>query len=101
MGIKDLLGDEPYPTRPGYKEPTTSKAAAEAISGRAATLRDRVFAVICASPVTADEVAERLGETVLAIRPRLSELRKDGRIEPSGERRKNASGISAHVWKPT
>ena len=100
MGIKDLIGDTPYPASPGYKEATTSKDAAKAISGRAATLRDKVFAAICAGPVTADEVAERLGETVLAIRPRLSELRKAGWIEPSGERRKNASGVSAHVWKP-
>lgn len=48
---------------------------------------------------TADEIAEIVGETVLAIRPRLSELKKLGKIEPTGERGKNASGQSAHRWR--
>ena len=71
---------------------------------KAATLRDRCLAVIKErGPLTADEVAEALAESILAIRPRMSELANDtmGRrpaIVPSGIRRKNASGINAVAW---
>jgi predicted ArsR family transcriptional regulator len=48
---------------------------------------------------TADEVATALGETPLAIRPRVSELSKRGKLEPTGLRRKNSSGRDAVVWR--
>jgi predicted ArsR family transcriptional regulator len=48
---------------------------------------------------TADEAASELGESILAIRPRLSELVALGKIEDSGLRRKNASGMTATVWR--
>lgn len=88
-----------YPVAPGAKEDTTSLEAALTASKRVLTLRKRVLDAIAALPGTADEIAERLGETVLAIRPRFSELRKMDRIEPTGQRRKNDSGSSAHVWR--
>lgn len=49
-----------YPERPGFKEPTTSKDAAEAAHAGAAGLRERVFeAIRYASPagLTADQAA--------------------------------------------
>jgi len=52
-----------------------------------------------ANGLTTDECAERLGETVLSIRPRFTELAAKGEIEDSGIRRKNASGRSATVWR--
>ncbi len=100
--MKDAFGDRPYPVTPGYKEPTTAKAAATAINSRAGTLRARALDEIRASGdagLTADEVATRLNETVLAIRPRLSELNVGKQIEPTGDRRRNASGLSATVWR--
>jgi len=90
---------EDYPTSPGYKETTTSKEAAKAISGRAEHLRDRALAHIANRPSTADEVAEAIGETVLAVRPRITELKQLGKIERTGERRANASGQKAHVYR--
>ena len=101
------IGDLPlfsYPRSPGYKERTTSKDAAVAMTSRASILRNRAFAEIVragAIGLTADEAAERLGETVLAIRPRVSELAKASppMIVPTGERRKNLSGMSAKVWR--
>lgn len=97
---ENFYGDTPapYPSSPGFKEPTTSQDAAIKIRGHVETLRARVLAAIIAAPdgLTADEVAALLGETVLAIRPRVTELK--GRIERSGERRKNVSGMGAAVW---
>lgn len=93
------LFSAPYPTTPGFKEHDTSKEAAKAISGRAEILRDRALTRIANRPSTADEVAEALGESVLAIRPRITELKQLGKIERSGERRANASGQKAHVWR--
>lgn len=99
--MKDLLGGAPYPASPGYKEPTTSKEAAAKMRGRAKTLRERALEAIRGAPagMTADEVAQGLGETVLAVRPRISELNAEGSIYSSGVRRTNLSGLKAKVWR--
>lgn len=93
-----------YPKAPGFKERTTSRAAASAMRGRARILRDMALAEIrAAGPdgLTADEVARRLGESVLAVRPRVSELANDApaMIAPTGARRANESGLKAKVWR--
>jgi hypothetical protein len=91
---------ERYPGAPGFKRRDTSDAAASAMRDRAGFLRQAVLnALYWHGPQTADEVAARLGESVLSIRPRVSELAVDGRVVATGERRKNASGRSAIVWK--
>ena len=88
-----------YSSALGFKEGDTSRAAAEAMSYRGKTLRKTVYACIVINPgLTADEIAARLGESVLAIRPRVSELRASGLITQDG-RGKNKSGASAHRWK--
>lgn len=79
----------------------TSEAAAEAMQDRAETLRAKALDAISRQPATADEVAGQVGASILAMRPRITELAKMGRIEDSGERRKNASGRSAIVWRST
>jgi predicted ArsR family transcriptional regulator len=98
-----LFGEQPaparYPRAPGFKARETSKAAAEAITAMVGTLRERVLAEIKRKPSTPDEVAARLGITVLAARPRVTELSKLGLITDAGERRKNDSGRTAIVWK--
>jgi len=70
-------------------------------SCRIERLRRVVLDVLAAQPagLTADEIAAALDESVLAIRPRVSELFHAGLIEKTGERRPNASGLNAHVWK--
>lgn len=93
-----------YPCSPGYKERTTSRDAAAVVRGRASVLRDRVFAEIAAaghSGLTADQVAARLGESVLSVRPRVTEFAKatSPRIVPTGEHRTNDSGLKAKVWR--
>ena len=78
----DLLD---YPNWPGFRARDTSKAAADAMAGKAPTLRDRVLRVICTYSPTADEAAEILDESILAIRPRVSELAKLG-LDPRQRR---------------
>jgi len=70
-------------------------------SSRTERLLRVVLGVIAAQPagLTADEIAAALDESVLAVRPRVSELFHAGLIEKTGERRRNQSGLSAHVWK--
>jgi predicted ArsR family transcriptional regulator len=95
---------ELYPDAPGWKEPATSRDAAKAVAGRTEHLRDRVLTAIRnAGPkgLTADEAASRIGETPFAVRPRLTELAKSKKIERTMERRKNASGVAAAVWRST
>jgi predicted ArsR family transcriptional regulator len=91
-----------YPHRAGSKEPTTSKDAADRIEakGRAAKLRQRVLDWFGAGyQGTADEVAAQLREDRLSIRPRVAELHRQGLLERTGQRHKNASGAPAHVWR--
>jgi hypothetical protein len=99
-------GDAPlsYPAAPGFKEPTTSRDVALVIAANAAFLRDRILAVIAGSGVrglTPDEAATILEESVLAIRPRFSELgpKHAGKIVKTGERRANKSGLKANAWR--
>jgi predicted ArsR family transcriptional regulator len=91
--------DDIYPNGLGYKEGDTSKEAAQTFAPRARVLRDRALAYISANPGrTADQIAEALGESVLAVRPRISELRKSNLIVNAG-RGTNSSGMSAHRWR--
>lgn len=95
----DLFGIPHYPEAPGAKAPGTSTEAAHKITPHATALRDRVESLfLTGATLTADECAETLGVSVLACRPRISELSKMGLIVNTGERRKNASGMSASVW---
>lgn len=94
-----------YPNRAGFKEKGgTSQEAAAAIEakGRAATLRAKVLGAFeLGWQGTADELAFNLGESILSIRPRVTELHKQGRLERSGVRHVNESGAYAHVWRLT
>lgn len=89
-----------YPDAPGFKEHGTSAEAARRMEPRANSLQEQAYATLRehSAGLTADEVAAIMGETVLAIRPRLSELKLAGRIERTGQRRKNVSGMFAAVW---
>lgn len=88
-----------YPFEPGSKTGGTSEKAAGEMRSRAETLREMAYDELRLSDLTADEVAANIGESVLAIRPRLSELRVQNRIVDTGTRRYNVSGKSANVWR--
>lgn len=79
-----------------------SNIAGARIKPRVTTLKDKVLTVLRRYPsgLTADEVAEFCGASMLAIRPRVSELKNDGMIEDTGKRRKNpTSRMSATIWR--
>lgn len=90
-----------YPRTPGARGTDTSRAAADVAAETAPLLRARALAVLERSRgMTADEVAGRLGISILSIRPRLTELSRLGKVRDSGSRRRNASGRMAIVWTP-
>lgn len=90
-----------YPHAPGSKAgaPETSRAAGDSIRGDARTLRAAVLAELKKGDRTADEAAAALKASVLAIRPRFSELKRLARIVDTGIRRRNASGKMAAAWR--
>lgn len=88
-----------YPDRPGYRENTTSRDAARAMEPRAGTLRARVLDVLRHAELTPDEIANELTESILAVRPRVTELFRMHLIERTGERRMNVSRMRAHVYR--
>jgi len=85
----------------GSKVRDTSRAAASEIAPRAHLLRERCLDVFkrTGRGLTADEVADQLGESVLSIRPRITELARAQAIHDTEQRRPNASGRKAIVWK--
>lgn len=93
------LGDS-YPRSPGFTDQMTSREAAEKI---ARSINDRQRKVLDAyraagrSGLTPDEAAAKVGRDILAVRPRVTELRALGLIEKTGERRTNVSGLGAAV----
>jgi DNA-directed RNA polymerase specialized sigma24 family protein len=101
--MRDLFDEPPsgYPASPGYKESTTSRDAARKIAPRVKTLREQVLVTLQAVwplGLTADEVAAKMGKSILSVRPRLSELRLANEIVPTTARRPNDSGVDATVW---
>ena len=88
---------ERYPEVAGWKEPTTSRESAETVDAR--TLRQAVRVCLRTyGAMTPDECAGRMGMSILAIRPRFSELRATDEIIDTGERHRNRSGKRAIVW---
>lgn len=87
-----------YPEVPGFKAEGTSKAAAASVDASELRLCVRL-ALRQEGPMTADECARVLGKSVLSIRPRFSELKAQGVIVDTGERRANDSGRKAIVWR--
>lgn len=90
-----------YPAGPGYKVRGPSAEAARQIAGKIKRLQADVLAELRRWPAgrTADQIADGLQRSPLSIRPRVTELKALGKIVPTGERRRNESGMSASVWK--
>jgi predicted ArsR family transcriptional regulator len=91
-----------YPDVPGFKVSGPSEQAAGAMGKSTANkMRAAVLAQFAQYPggATADEVARDLNLSVLSVRPRVSELNRTGKIEQTGARRKNESGMTATVWR--
>ncbi|MGX9389640.1 hypothetical protein ACWX0O_01825 [Nitrobacteraceae bacterium UC4449_H16] len=76
-------------------------AALKAIEPKAPQARELILETLSTfeEGLTADQIAALLDYKVLYARPRVAELHAAKRIERTGERRKNASGLSAAVWR--
>ena len=89
-----------YPTTPGFKTTGTSQQAAAAFASKGENLCASVLRTLqTRGAMTADECAEAIGESVLNIRPRFSQLRAKGKIEDTGVRRPSSSGSPMNVWR--
>lgn len=89
-----------YPNSPGYKRLGTSQEAATEVKASSVSLTERVLKLLQREGgLTADQCAEKIEASVLAVRPRLSELLKKGLVRETAERRKNKSGKSAMVYR--
>lgn len=77
-----------------------SVAAHKAIAPTLSDSREKVYEIIKAAGqygATAEEVAIAIGKSLNAVSGRLSELKSQVRIRPSGLRRPNKSGCLAAV----
>lgn len=88
-----------YPNHPGFKDLDASLDAAIEMAPLVTGLRKHVLEQLVVYDLTADEIASNLDQSVLTIRPRVSELRAMGLIEKTGDRRDNRSGKRAAVWR--
>ena len=94
------MDDKLYPYSPGSQKVDTSIEAAELIKAGADTIRRKVFDVIInkgSFGATADEVADLLALSSFTVRPRVTELYKQNKIERK-DKRKNASQRLAYVY---
>jgi hypothetical protein len=88
----------------GANAPPYYRSVPEHIVPHACRLRSEVLAQFVASGdrgLTADQAASALNESVLAVRPRVSELACGGLLAATGERRRNQSGLFANVLQVT
>ncbi len=99
-----------YPETPGYKKSGTSEDAADSMKEKAPSLCDKIMEFLVENDhvtgYTADEVADFIGETWNAIRPRFSSLSRPhpitkapAKIYDTNIRRRNESGRMATVWR--
>ena len=93
----------PYPDNPGWKGTQTSRDAAEQIKETKLADYKLVFVALKANPagLTADEIAAVYDERYIKFRPRCSELKKRGLIEPTGKRRPSYLGTQQDVLRLT
>lgn len=88
-----------YPSAPGYKAPGCSKDAAGAMAPKATALRKLCMAALSDGPATADEIAAKLGRSILSIRPRFTDLKNRGLIVATTARRPSSEGSPMTVWR--
>jgi len=82
-----------YPEIPGSRPTVTSEKAARQVKTRSKVAQDQILALLDAhGPLTADECAELLGYRILFMRPRMSELKKMGKVIESGITRMSSEG---------
>lgn len=77
----------------------TSHKAAERAESTAMQHKARVYAALKLGAFTSQQIAQITGLEYLQVVRRVSDLRNEGAIVDSGERRPTISGRLAAVWK--
>lgn len=90
-----------YPAVPGSRRTDTSRNASILAREKAEWLRPKCHAALKLKPMTADELADEIGEHFINVRPRCSELRRLGKVRDTGLRRANNFGNPQIVWEAT
>jgi predicted ArsR family transcriptional regulator len=76
----------------------TRKEAHEEAGKRKKYVRTRVLGALSDAALTADEIAQQINESVLTVRPCVTELGNEGVLIKTALRRQNKSGRKAIVW---
>jgi predicted ArsR family transcriptional regulator len=99
----DLFEWQPaYPNSAGFKTTGASMEAAQAMDagGKELSIRLRVLGYLKRGHVcTADDIAVALDETPFNVRPRLSQLLKQGFVEKLTDRGLSCNGADQHKWR--
>jgi predicted ArsR family transcriptional regulator len=87
-------------TLAGHRGVETSREAAEGVS-RVLNARqlEVLRALVKLRTASADEIADALGRRNTSVRPRATELKAQGLIAWTGEKRRTRDGCNAFVWK--
>lgn len=93
------LFDRKYPLSPGYQAVDTSYRAARKIRKAADKIMDACFELLKREALTPDEVAAKLNRFPGSVRPRCTELKKRGLVEPTGEERPSSFGSPMEVLR--
>lgn len=93
-----------YPNYPGTRtgSPETSEEAAIAIAPKARSDRFKILRFLKAVHPTAhssEQIADAIGVSLYAVRPRISELFADDKVERTNDRTKNENGRSVVLWR--
>lgn len=88
-----------YPISAGFKGSLeTGRAGAEAVTPKLKTRHAEVLADLAAhGPSTAEDIAARTDRHWYVTRPRISELKAQGLVVETGERRPTEMGGKTHV----
>src|SRR5690606_17463202 len=91
-----------YPAQvAGHKGTATSREAAKKSTPGRKAVYGLIENILREEELTADVIAKRIGRGLLYIRPRCSEMKLLGLIQPTGETRKNETGRNADVFRLT
>ena len=81
-------------------DPDTSVQAARGAQGLAERHNPIIATVLLFyGPLTSGEIADKCELNYLQVARRMSDLREDGKVLDSGERRRSPGGRKAAVWK--
>lgn len=85
----------------GFRNRDTSIEAAISDKQGKLSLREQVFEIISesTSPLSADDVADILDRPFISVRPRVTELGNQNRIQDSGQRGKTQWGKTCILWE--